>query len=74
LTLRDLADRRRITATGGISSSAAIVHHILHSETARTRAMGGPVPGQHQTRMLRAILRIAHGVEVAWARLSHPRR
>jgi hypothetical protein len=69
LTLRDLANKRRITATGCMSSSAAIVHQILHSEAnfKRPVGMGG---NQHQTRTLRAILRITRGMEMAWARMT----
>jgi hypothetical protein len=72
LTLRDLAKSRRITATGVMSSSAAIVHQILHSEANFNRTSGvGSI--QPQTRTLRAILRITRGMESMWARVTRHR-
>jgi len=72
LTQRDLAGQARITATDDMASSAAIVHQILHSEATFTRSSGvdGVPP---QTRTLRAILRIARGMETAWARVTRHR-
>ena len=55
-----------------MSSSAAIVHQILHGEAACKKPLS--VDGiQHQTRALRAILRITRGMEMAWARVTRHR-
>jgi len=69
--LRDLAQALRITAIGLMASSAAIVHHILHSEAVHSKPDHGAEhdPVQAQTQVLRAILRIARGMEAAWARV-----
>ena len=53
-----------------MSSSASIVHQILHSEATHTRRPASPDGVQQQTRILRAILRITHGMEAAWSRVS----
>jgi hypothetical protein len=70
LTLRDLAKSRRITSTSFMSSTAAIVHQILHSEANFNRTPGVSSI-QPQTRTLRAILRITRGMELAWVRMTH---
>ncbi len=57
-----------------MSSSAAIVQQILHSETVQGRFPASPDGVQQQTRILRAILRIANGMETAWSRVSGYRR
>jgi hypothetical protein len=72
LTLRDLAKSRRITSIGDMSSSAAIVHQILHSEANFNRTPGVSSI-QPQTRTLRAILRITRGMEAMWARVARHR-
>jgi hypothetical protein len=73
LTLRDLAEQHRIRATGHMSSSAAIVHQILHGEAAHTRQEHGAAQDHAQTLVLRAILRMAEGLETAWARVASHR-
>jgi hypothetical protein len=72
LTLRDLADASRITATEYMASSAAIVHQILYAQPVQCPS-GSPDGVQSQTRILRAILRMSHGVELAWARVTRHR-
>ena len=57
-----------------MASSAAIVHQILHSEAANGRRTVSPDGVQGQTRILRAILRITHGMEMAWSRVAGHRR
>ena len=57
----------------GMASSAAIVHQILHSQTAASGRPASPDGVQQETRILRAILRITHGMEMAWSRVAGQR-
>ena len=52
-----------------MSSSAAILHQILHSEAA-FRSTSGADGVITQTRTLRAILCITRGMETVWARVT----